>query len=170
MPRTQNRQCFLGAHVTNYLAVLAYMTASWPTVIVAVAGIAGVMLGAWLTAKAQATNLHQQIVFEARRDRRRVYAAALAALETVHMARESATDDPDSRMQGTAAGLAVSAVRLVAPYDVGDAAREALHAVLGRSDARVDFHSAHAELLKRMRNDIGRADTDSASPDGVIHL
>jgi hypothetical protein len=111
------------------------MTPWWVTVIVAVAGIAGAVLGAWLKARAQSTNLHTQILFEARRDGRRVYAAALAALETVHMVKESATNDLDPGAKETAVGLAVSEIRLVAPDEVGAAAREALHAVLGMSGA-----------------------------------
>ena len=134
----------------------------WGTVIVAVAGIAGTVggavLGASLTARAQASNLRQHFVFEARQDKRRIYAAALAALETLNMAKDSTTDDPEHSAKETAAGLAIGEVRLIAPHEVGDAARSALHAVLGTSDAPVDFHSAHAALLQSMRNDLGEAD------------
>jgi hypothetical protein len=125
----------------------------WGTVIAAVAGVAGTVLGVWITATAQASDLRQQLTFESKQDKRRIYAATLACLEALSIAKDDPEHDAKERAE-----LAVGEVRLIASTRVQGAARSALRAVLDTSGDQVDFKSAHAALLEAMREDLGVVD------------
>jgi hypothetical protein len=100
---------------------------------------------------AQAGDLMQQLTFEGMRDKRTIYAAALAALKRFDIA---GTDENE-----TAARVAVSGVALVAPYHVWEAAKSTLDPLCrgpGTSTDRVSgFRDSWNQMVQAMRTDLG---------------
>ena len=100
---------------------------------------------------AQASDLKQQLTFEGKRDKRTIYAAALAALKKLEI-----TDTDDNE---TAARVAVSGVALVAPYHVWEAAKSTLDPLCrgpGTSTDRVSgFRDSWNQMVQAMRTDLG---------------
>jgi hypothetical protein len=117
---------------------------------------------------AQASDLKQQLTFEGKRDKRTIYAAALAALKKLEI-----TDTDDNE---TAARVAVSGVALVAPYHVWEAARSTLDPLCrgpGTStDRSTPFRDSWNQMVQAMRTDLGVNDpwqpatTNPPAPDG----
>jgi hypothetical protein len=90
-------------------------------------------------------DLREQLSFEGKRDKRDIYAAALAALKKFEIQRATDTE--------TTARIAVAAVELVAPYHVWDAAYGLLmHAC---REVTMPTDSAWADMVRAMREDLG---------------
>jgi hypothetical protein len=100
---------------------------------------------------AQAMDLKQQLTFEGARDKRTIYAAALAALKKFEI---DGTDDNE-----TAARVAVSGVALVARQQVSEAAQLTLEALCrspGGSAGRASrFGDSWNQMVRTMRIDLG---------------
>ena len=103
------------------------------------------------TINAQASDLRQRLTFEGERDKRTIYAAALAALKKFEIA---ATDDSE-----TTARVAVAGVLLVAPPDVCKAAESTLEVFCGRPETSADRASrvrdSWNQMVHAMREDLG---------------
>ena len=99
---------------------------------------------------AQARDLKQQLTFEGKRDKRTIYAAALAALKKFEIAD---TDDNE-----TAARVAVSTVALVARHHVWKAAQSTLEALCRRTGTSTDrvsrFRDSWNQMVRAMRTDL----------------
>jgi hypothetical protein len=103
---------------------------------------------------AQASDLKRQLTFEGKRDKRTIYAAALAALKKFEIAD---TDDNE-----TAARVAVSGVALVASHHVWKAAQSTLETLCrspGTSTDRASrFKDSWNQLVQAMRTELGVTD------------
>jgi hypothetical protein len=103
---------------------------------------------------AQASDLKQQLTFEGKRDKRPIYAAALAALKKFEIAD---TDDND-----TAARVAVGEVALVAPRHIWDAAEATLDPLCRMPATSADrasrFKDSWNQMVQAMRIDLGVSD------------
>jgi hypothetical protein len=103
-----------------------------------------------------------------RAEKRRIYAAHLAACTEVHRARikvgsQATTDKPTARLELMAAGAAVVAataeVSLVAPEEVSNLAESAAReAGKFKSDAANNYFSVRSQLVAAMRADLGEPD------------
>lgn len=100
---------------------------------------------------AQATALKQQLAFEGKRDKRTIYAAALATLKKFEIDK---TNDNE-----TAARVAVWGVALVAQPDVWKTAQSLLEALCrmpGTSTDRASqFRDLSNRMVRAMRTDLG---------------
>jgi hypothetical protein len=100
---------------------------------------------------AQASDLMQQLTFEGKRDKRIIYAAAVAALKRFDIA---GTDENE-----TAARVAVSGVALVAPHHVWKAAQSTLDSLCGGPGVSADrtsrFRASFDQMVQAMRTDLG---------------
>jgi hypothetical protein len=90
-------------------------------------------------------DLIEQLSFEGKRDKRGIYAAALAALKKFEIERTADTE--------TTARIAVAAVELVAPYHVWYAAHVLLTQVCHAVSMPTD--SAWGDMVRAMREDLG---------------
>lgn len=99
---------------------------------------------------AQASDLKQQLTFEGKRDKRTIYAAAVAALKKFEIA-----DNDDNE---TAARVTVSGVALVAPHHVWEAAQATLETLCswpGTSTDRASrFRDSEDQMVQAMRTDL----------------
>lgn len=90
-------------------------------------------------------DLIEQLHFEGKRDKRTIYAAALAALKKFEIERTADTE--------ITARIAVAAVELVAPYNVWDAAHMLLTQVC--RTVTMPTESALGDMVRAMREDLG---------------
>jgi hypothetical protein len=133
------------------------------TVIIAVAGIAGTVAGAYLTGRAQARNLRQQLRFAARQDKLRIYSSVIGALEDSRIARSAAkasdydeADVAELSRQLSGAWVRINELQLVGPPELGSRAREALTALNRRiGEKGSDPTDSLTALAFAMRNDLG---------------
>jgi hypothetical protein len=114
---------------------------------VIVASFAAVLsfIAAWLGIKNTNRDLTQQLTFEGIRDKRVIYATALAALKKYEIARTEQNE--------TAARIAIGAVALVAQRPVWETARNTLELLCDQPGSA--FIASWDQMVQAMRTDLG---------------
>lgn len=141
----------------------------WGTVIIAVAGVAGTVggavVGSWLTGKSHTQALRQQLAFQAKQDKRRIYATALCSLDQAWSARATKEHHPSDRAEAdyrrslTEASMSASEVRLVGSKQLRLLAADAIKALAKPSKADGgELAAPYTAMLAAMREDLGEPD------------